>query len=415
MQEIDRNRRPQEPVLIVEDREENRALLQGILNQLKIDSKIAENGQIGLEMVAKESFSVFIVDLMMPVMDGHSFIKALKDKDPEAIILVQTALDNTETIIEIMKKGVYDYIIKPIDPDLFARVISKALEYKYLRDIEKHIQKMESNKLRSQLEWLNYKESIRKSGSDSHEKNSIENLKTSLSQGSGFGAMTSIVDMIQSTAAKNPDGSLVIDGEIMDLLFENSEITKNMLKGLGYVSELLDSEIVTKRTEGSTLVEKIPEFCKEINSYLKLKNIKINYPKLSTSCIINVDIDKIGMAIEELVINAFKYCNENSNIDIFAHINNGYLIVSVKNEVKNDSYGGIDESKEKYVIQPFYRIHPPVESVNKIEKFGLGLGLTMVDHILGKHSGLFFIHNAKDHTTKTITLCVLSEIFLPLQ
>ncbi|PJE01609.1 MAG: histidine kinase [Leptospira sp.] len=415
MQELDRNRRPQEPVLIVEDREENRALLQGILNQLKIDSKVAENGQIGLEMLAKENFSVFIVDLMMPVMDGHSFIKALKDKDPEAIVLVQTALDNTETIIEIMKKGVYDYIIKPIDPDLFARVISKALEYKYLRDIEKHIQKMESNKLRSQLEWLNYKESIRKSGSDSHEKNSIENLKTSLSQGSGFGAMTSIVDMIQSTASKNPDGSLVIDGEIMDLLFENSEITKNMLKGLGYVSELLDSDIVTKRTEGSTLVEKIPEFCKEINSYLKLKNIKINYPKLSTSCIINVDIEKIGMAIEELVINAFKYCNENSNIDIFAHINNGYLIVSVKNEVKNDSYGGIDESKEKYVIQPFYRIHPPVESVNKIEKFGLGLGLTMVDHILGKHSGLFFIHNAKDHTTKTITLCVLSEIFLPLQ
>lgn len=415
MQELDRNRRPQEPVLIVEDREENRALLQGILNQLKIDSKVAENGHIGLEMLAKENFSVFIVDLMMPVMDGHSFIKALKDKDPEAIVLVQTALDNTETIIEIMKKGVYDYIIKPIDPDLFARVISKALEYKYLRDIEKHIQKMESNKLRSQLEWLNYKESIRKSGSDSHEKNSIENLKTSLSQGSGFGAMTSIVDMIQSTASKNPDGSLVIDGEIMDLLFENSEITKNMLKGLGYVSELLDSDIVTKRTEGSTLVEKIPEFCKEINSYLKLKNIKINYPKLSTSCIINVDIEKIGMAIEELVINAFKYCNENSNIDIFAHINNGYLIVSVKNEVKNDSYGGIDESKEKYVIQPFYRIHPPVESVNKIEKFGLGLGLTMVDHILGKHSGLFFIHNAKDHTTKTITLCVLSEIFLPLQ
>lgn len=415
MQELDRNRRPQEPVLIVEDREENRALLQGILNQLKIDSKVAENGQIGLEMLAKENFSVFIVDLMMPVMDGHSFIKALKDKDPEAIVLVQTALDNTETIIEIMKKGVYDYIIKPIDPDLFARVISKALEYKYLRDIEKHIQNMESNKLRSQLEWLNYKESIRKSGSDSHEKNSIENLKTSLSQGSGFGAMTSIVDMIQSTASKNPDGSLVIDGEIMDLLFENSEITKNMLKGLGYVSELLDSDIVTKRTEGSTLVEKIPEFCKEINSYLKLKNIKINYPKLSTSCIINVDIEKIGMAIEELVINAFKYCNENSNIDIFAHINNGYLIVSVKNEVKNDSYGGIDESKEKYVIQPFYRIHPPVESVNKIEKFGLGLGLTMVDHILGKHSGLFFIHNAKDHTTKTITLCVLSEIFLPLQ
>lgn len=415
MQEIDKNRRPKEPVLIVEDREENRALLQGILNQLKIESKVAENGQIGLEKADSEKFSVFIVDLMMPVMDGNAFIKALKVKDPEAIILVQTALDNTETVIDIMKLGVYDYIIKPIDPEFFSRIISKALEYKYLRDIEKHIQKMESHKLRSQLEWLNYKESIRKSGSDSHEKNSIENLKTSLSQGSGFGAMTSIVDMIQATASKNPDGTQNIDSEILDLLFENSEITKNMLKSLGYVSELLDSDIIMTKTEGSTLVGKIPEFTKEINSYLKSKNIKINFPKLSTSCNVNVDIDKIGMAIEELVINAFKYCNENSSIDIFAHINNGYLIISVKNEVKNDSYGGIDESKEKYVIQPFYRIHPPVESVNKIERFGLGLGLTIVDHILGKHSGLFFIHNAKDHTTKTMTLCVLSEIFLPVQ
>ncbi|WCL47851.1 hybrid sensor histidine kinase/response regulator [Leptospira sp. GIMC2001] len=414
MNNQNKQRRPQEPILIVEDRVENQALLLGLIRQMKVEADIAGNGQIALEMLAKKKYSLFIVDLMMPVMDGNTFIDKLKEIDNEAIVLVQTALDSTETIIEIMKKGVFDYIIKPIFPEVFQKTLNKALEFRYLKDVEKNLNQMESNKLRSQLEWLNYKENLRKKGTDSIEKNSIYNLKTSLSQGSGFGAMTTLVDMIKSTSQSLEDGRVSVDPEILSILYENNEITQNMLNGINKVSELLDYDLKLKSISGAEFVDKLKSFCEIINPYLDSKKVNFNFSKLNSPCKINIDIDIMGMVFEELGLNAFKYCKENSHIDFYSHVNRGYLIISVKNEVKNDSYGGIPEDMEKYVLQPFFRIHPPVEAVNKIERFGIGLGLTMVEHILNKHNGLFFIHNAKDHTSDTVELCVLAECFIPI-
>ncbi|MCC5815200.1 MAG: hybrid sensor histidine kinase/response regulator [Leptospira sp.] len=414
MNTIDKNRRPKEPVLIVEDVEQNQVLLQGILKSIKVDSHVAENGKVALEMIQNQEYSLFIVDLMMPVMDGSTFISKLKEIQPEAVILVQTALDSSDTIINVMKHGVYDYIIKPIDNDQFIHSVKKALEYQYLKNIERYINQVENQKLRSQIEWLNYKETLRKGGKDSTEKSSIYNLKTSLSQGSGFGAMTTIVDMIKSSSSVNKD-SVTIDLELMQILYENNEITKNMLKGLANVSDLLENKMNLISMLGTELTEKIPSFCEEIKPYLSNKNITMNFPKLKSNCKVLIDITKIQMVIEEIVLNAYKYSRESSNIDIFAHVNNGYLILSVKNDFRDDEYGGIPQDMEKLVTQPFFRIHPPDESVSAIEKFGLGLGLTMVENIVSKHNGLFFIHNAKDHTTQEVSNCVLTEIFIPLE
>lgn len=69
----------------------------------------------------------------------------------------------------------------------------------------------------------------------------------------------------------------------------------------------------------------------------------------------------------------------------------------------------------KKLIEPFFRIHPPVESFYSKEKFSLGLGLTMVDFILHRHNGMFFIRNAIDHTTEVKADCIIAEVFLPIQ
>jgi len=399
----------------VEDMEENRALIIAILSSLKIPYKFAVDGKEGLEIASREEFSLFIVDLMMPIMSGGEFIRKLKERNPDSVVLVQTALDSSETIIEIMKMGVYDYIIKPIDPDVFRRILLKALEYKYLKNIETYIQTVENQKLKSQIEWLNYKESLRKSGTDSSEKSSIYNLKTSLSQGSGFGTMTTIVDMIRGSAVSANEKKALVDKELLEILYENNEITKNMLKGLANVSDLLDRKFNLTRMKGTELVSKIPEYAKDLEPFLPRKKIRINYPILRSECSIRIDEECIQIVIEELLLNAYKYSKEEENIDIFAHINNGYLVITVKNIILDDEYGGIPEYAEKLVTQPFYRIHPPDESVATIEKFGLGLGLTMVESILSKHNGLFFIHNAKDHTQESVMDCVLAEVFIPLE
>ncbi len=121
------------PILIIEDNPANQKVLESVCLAMQIEYHMAENGKIAMEFMAETQYNVFVVDLMMPVMDGKTFIQELKKINPNAIILVQTALDVPDTIIDIMKLGVFDYIVKPIDIDLFKQVILKALDYARLK------------------------------------------------------------------------------------------------------------------------------------------------------------------------------------------------------------------------------------------------------------------------------------------
>lgn len=222
---------PNDPILIIEDKKENCILLESLCDELSVKHEVAPNGAEALKQIENKKYSIFILDLMMPVMDGGSFLVKLKEIYPNAIVLVQTAIDSNEKIIEIMKLGVFDYILKPIYPEIFLKILQKALNYYFLKNMEENLAEIENQKLRNQLEWLTYKETIRKSDSESFEKNSIHSLKTSLSQGSGIGSMISLLDMIDSV--KIQEGNFYkVDKEILDLLLTNNRVTKNMLLGL---------------------------------------------------------------------------------------------------------------------------------------------------------------------------------------
>ena len=405
---------PRYHVLIVEDKKENQVLLQSICHQLGIATETAENGQIALDLVHSKKFSLYIVDLMLPVMDGKTFIELLKHTDTNAVIIIQSALDASDTIIEVMRLGVFDYIVKPIDIDLFRHTLSKALEYKYLKDIESELFLNESMKLRGQLEWLNYKETLRLTGKDSYQKNSIFNLTTSLSQGGGVGITISLLDMLKMDMVAQGD-TYIVNKEILDTLYENNEYSRRVLFGLASVVELMEQSFTMATMDGVKLVKDIPVFLKTILPFMKNKNITVAFPSVNTNCTIDIDIEKFKLVIEELLINAYKYSVSSSRIDIFAHVTGTYFCITFKNEIDENSYGGIPPEKEKLVLEPFFRIHPPVEDILEVEKFSLGLGLTVVDFIINKHNGMFFIHNAVDHTGKRKTNCVLAEIFLPIK
>lgn len=402
------------PALIVEDKRENQVLLEAICFQIGLKTFVASNGKEGLEIATREKISIYIVDLMLPVMDGKTFISELKKIDNDAIVIVQSALDSNSAILDVMRLGVHDYFFKPIDIDLFKITLEKTLEYKYLKDLEKELLLNESIKLREQLEWLNYKENLRITGKDSYQKNSIINLATSLSQGAGIGASISLIDTLKGTSEE--DGEFYkVDKELLDTVFTNNEFSRKTIFGLGEVVKLMDEEIKLVEISGKELVEKFPEMLIEISKNLPAKNIKLVLPKLNSDCLVEIDLEKFTLILEELIVNAYKYSPKNGHISIFSHISGTYFCISVKNDVVDDIYGGISTQNEKLVLEPFFRIHPPVEDVLEVEKFSLGLGLTVVDFIINKLSGMFFIHNVIDHTGSLGVNCVLAEIFLPIK
>jgi len=80
-------------------------------------------------------FDVALIDITMPEMDGVELLEVIKSTSPSTECIMVTAVDEARTAVDCLKKGAYDYLVKPISKeDLVASVI-RALERKRLFDI----------------------------------------------------------------------------------------------------------------------------------------------------------------------------------------------------------------------------------------------------------------------------------------
>jgi len=123
----------QKRILIVEDNQDIRSYIRSILYQNYIIEE-AENGKMGLEMVASHDFDLIISDLMMPEMDGIEMCKQLKssiETDHIPIILL-TAKSDIENKIEGLSIGADSYITKPFHPNHLLIRVSKLIEIREL-------------------------------------------------------------------------------------------------------------------------------------------------------------------------------------------------------------------------------------------------------------------------------------------
>src|SRR6058998_3146123 len=125
---------PDRRVLVVDDERSMRELLAIMLKQAGHDVTLAEGGEQAVEVLKSESFDLVITDLRMRKVDGLAVLRATKEHSPHTVVLVVTAFASTETAVEAMKLGAYDYITKPFKLDEIRLTIAKALERKHLQD-----------------------------------------------------------------------------------------------------------------------------------------------------------------------------------------------------------------------------------------------------------------------------------------
>jgi two-component system, OmpR family, phosphate regulon response regulator PhoB len=114
-----------ETVLIVEDESDVVDLLRYNLTKAGLAVLLAGDGRTGLEIARSQRPDVIILDLMLPVLDGHAVCKALK-KDPETEhvpVLMLTAKGQAEERVKGLEIGADDYVTKPFSPrELVLRV-----------------------------------------------------------------------------------------------------------------------------------------------------------------------------------------------------------------------------------------------------------------------------------------------------
>jgi DNA-binding response OmpR family regulator len=127
-------------VLIVEDDEFNRDLLQRRVEQNGFNTACASNGKEALEVLENEKFDLLLLDLMMPGIDGIEVLKRIKAdaKYARIPVIMVSALDDSESIATCMHHGAIDYITKPFNAVLLRARIESVLKDRELSDTEEN-------------------------------------------------------------------------------------------------------------------------------------------------------------------------------------------------------------------------------------------------------------------------------------
>lgn len=112
-------------ILIVDDNENNRILLQALLDEYAQENTIemaideATNGIEAVALAAEQAYDLILMDVMMPIMDGIEATRLIRAQDPKVMIIAVSAVDDTGRQKEILGHGAEDYISKPINADVF--------------------------------------------------------------------------------------------------------------------------------------------------------------------------------------------------------------------------------------------------------------------------------------------------------
>ena len=110
-------------ILLVEDDEALRFIVKDNLEQNNYDVKIAEDGEIALDLFNKNSFDVIVLDVMLPKIDGFQVAETIRKTNEQLPIIFLTARVQKEDIIKGFELGAVDYIIKPFNfNELISRV-----------------------------------------------------------------------------------------------------------------------------------------------------------------------------------------------------------------------------------------------------------------------------------------------------
>lgn len=120
-------------ILVVDDEADFRDLMLKRLTRKKYGVSGAACGQEALELIRDRMFDVALVDLKMPGMDGLELLGHLRNLSPETEVIILTGHGTTETAVEAMKMGAYDYLTKPVDLQELQVLIDKAAEKASLR------------------------------------------------------------------------------------------------------------------------------------------------------------------------------------------------------------------------------------------------------------------------------------------
>src|SRR5438105_4944929 len=114
-------------ILVADDEDSLRWVLEKGLRQAGYEVTAVKDGAAAIRAVEDEAFDLIFLDVRMPGMDGLTALGKMRERRPDACVVVMTAHGTMETAIQAMQRGAYDYLAKPFDLDEVLLLAERAL------------------------------------------------------------------------------------------------------------------------------------------------------------------------------------------------------------------------------------------------------------------------------------------------
>ena len=342
-------------LLVVDDVQTNVLLLKALLSKDGYGILVANNGQEALEVIRNENPDLILLDVMMPGMDGFEVAERLKSEEYrcEIPIIFLTALDDTQSIVNGFKLGAGDFISKPFrKEELMVRIKHQLSLVAARRIIEE-----KNEELRKTI-----------AGRDKMYSVIAHDLRSPMA------SMKMLLNTIMMSVEKDK-----IDPDIFDMLEMSNKTSEEVFSLLDNLlkwtkSQLGKLTVIPQKLDISGLADGVVEV---MNSVAEVKHIKLIRTD-HESFFVYVDIEMIKSVLRNLISNAVKFSNPDSEIKVGIKAEDGKVIVSV-----TDSGKGIKKEDQHKLLKD--STHLTTYGTNSEE--GSGLGLLLCRDFARKNGG----------------------------
>jgi two-component system sensor histidine kinase/response regulator len=346
-------------ILIVDDEEPVVNALSEFLSMRGYAVHVAMSSRQALSMIYERSFSTTISDLRLPGMNGVELLEHVLDVDPEMVFIIMTGYASVQSAVDALKRGAYDYIVKPFSMHELEKTVKLGLERRRLAKENLELSQL----MRKLVEIDQVKSNI--ISTVSHE------FRTPLMSLKGYLAM-----LAQDTNGSN--GVSDNEGLWLKAMKDNVGRLEVLILNLLLMTEADAGELLIA-SENVDMNRVIGECVSCLDRLSKSKEVKIRLAQKDDGRVTG-DVEKLAVAMTNLIENAIKFNLDRGVVDI--NVSSTYNPDGVRVAIL-DTGIGIDGEKLKSILNSFTQ----ADMTHNRRFAGAGLGLPVAKAIVEAHGG----------------------------
>ncbi len=364
-------------ILIVDDIEENRNVLNDFVITLGHVPALAENGRSAVDQMKRGLPDLVLLDILMHGMDGYEVLEHMKN-DTELRhlpVIMISAVDEMESVVQCIERGADDYLLKPFNPTLLKARITACLGKKRTRDREQKLHR----ELAESYEALQRAEKAR----DGLFHMIVHDLNNPLVGVMGF------ADLAMRGLSREPVDKAELLKHLQHIRDGGTEVF-SLIRGILDVSKLEAGEMPVSLSSVDA-VQLSKTICEQFGARADRVGVHLSFQSKMDAAMVRADKELLTRILQNLVGNSLKYAGEGANVTCLVRSEGKSILLGVE----DDGPGIPAECKDK-IFEKFFQV---TDGPAKPE-YGVGLGLAFCRMATEAQGGNISVESEKGKGTK---------------